>query len=88
MHNNCRHDMWYAGVIDNNYCSNENCKCLDCGFERVINVDENGLDNIVTVNKCLNDFKPITYEMVKNTYQEMKKKSEYTAKILIKRKYR
>ena len=82
----CQHEMWYAGVLDN-YTLDSKCKCLDCGFEKVISITGVGREHVVTVNKYLNNFKPVTFERVQKTYKEFKEERAATAKLRIRKKY-
>ena len=82
----CQHEIWFAGVLDN-FTENSNCKCLDCGYEKVISITDVGRENVVTVNKYLNNFKPVTFERVQKTYKEFKEERAATAKLRIRKKY-
>ncbi|MBE6158889.1 MAG: hypothetical protein E7159_03600 [Firmicutes bacterium] len=84
--NDCQHEIWFAGVLDN-FTENSKCKCLDCGYEKVISITGVGRANVVTVNKHLDDFKPVTFERVQKTYNELKKANANTAKSRIRKKY-
>jgi hypothetical protein len=85
--NDCQHEIWYAGVIDTQYALTGRCKCLDCGFEKVVSISEIGRENVVTVNEKLNTFKPVTFERVQQVYNEFKNENKITAKLRIRRKY-
>ena len=84
--NDCQHEFWFAGVMDvfTDFCS---CKCLDCGFKKVISIQEIRRENVVTVNKNLNDFKPVTFERAQQVYKEYKKENIVTAKSRVRRKF-
>ena len=84
----CQHEIVFGGVIDPTACSVVKCKCLDCGFEQVVKIEDLDLSKTVTVNKKFNEFKPVSYEMAQKCYQEMKKINQFRANILIMRKYR
>ena len=86
--NECQHEMWFAGVLDVYRFGDVNCRCLDCGFKKVVSIEAADVSTLVTVNRKLNDFKPITFEMAKESYQKLKREYPYSAKLLIKSKYR
>ena len=84
--NDCQHEIWFAGVLDN-FTENSKCKCLDCGYEKVISITGVGRENVVTVNKHLDNFKPVTFERAQHVYKEYKKENIATAKSRIRRKF-
>ena len=86
--NICQHEMWFAGVLDEYSFGYVNCRCLDCGFKQVINIEEADRNKLVTVNEKFNSFKPVSFEMAQETYQKYKEENPFSAKMMIKRKYR
>ena len=82
----CQHEMWFAGVLDG-LTDVSQCKCLDCGFEKVISIQSIGRENIVSVNKHYNEFNPVTFERAQKAYKELKKVNPVSAKIRIRKKY-
>ena len=83
----CQHEIWFAGVLDTQYALTGRCRCLDCGFEKVVSIHKVGRENIVTVNEKFNDFKPVTFERAQQVYKEYKKENIITAKLRIRKKY-
>ena len=85
--NDCQHELWYAGVLDAQYALVSRCTCLECGFEKVISISEVGRENVVTVNKYFNEYKPVTLESAQHVYNELKKEYGDGAKLRIRKKY-